>query len=97
VKDLIKEELIRFCNCFGRRANGSGLLLIGFWICGTQNVQAVKHCSIPRAGLRVTTRAGSHRLEIHSSGRASQEITKRIGGYEPASSYENGPKLAFAD
>jgi hypothetical protein len=36
-------------------------------------------------------------LEIHSSGRASQEITKRIGGYEPASSDENGPKLAFAD
>jgi hypothetical protein len=97
VKDLIKEELIRFCHCFGRRANGSGLLLIGFRICGTRNVQATKHCSIPRAGYRVAARAGSRHLEIHSSGRASQEITKRIGGYEPAASDENGSKLAFAD
>jgi hypothetical protein len=52
---------------------------------------------IPRAGLRVAARAGSRRLEIHCSGRASQEITKRIGRDEPASGNENGPKLAFAD
>jgi hypothetical protein len=36
-------------------------------------------------------------LEIHSSGRASQEITKRIGWNQPAASDKNGPKLAFAD
>jgi hypothetical protein len=42
-------------------------------------------------------RAGSRRLEIHCSGRASQEITKRIGWDQPAASDENGPELAFAD
>jgi hypothetical protein len=36
-------------------------------------------------------------LEIHSSGRASQEITKRIGWNQPAASDENGSKLACAD
>jgi hypothetical protein len=36
-------------------------------------------------------------LEIHSSGRASQEITKRIGWNQPAASDKNGPKLAFVD
>jgi hypothetical protein len=36
-------------------------------------------------------------LEIHSSGRASQEITKRIGWNQPAASDKNRPKLAFAD
>jgi hypothetical protein len=89
VKDLIEEKLIGLGHCFGRRAEGSGLPLIGFGICGTQNVQAAKHCSIPRAGLRVTTRAGSRRLDIHSSGRASQEITKRIGWNQPAASDKN--------
>jgi len=36
-------------------------------------------------------------LEIHSSGLASQEITKRIGWNQPAAGDKNGPKLAFAD
>jgi hypothetical protein len=34
-------------------------------------------------------------LEIHSSGRASQEIAKRIGWNQLAASDENGSKLAF--
>jgi hypothetical protein len=36
-------------------------------------------------------------LEIHCSGRASQEITKRIGWNQPAAGDKNGPKLAFTD
>ena len=70
---------------------------MGFVICGIQDAARRQASNILRAGYRVAARAGYRGLEIHCSDRASQEITKRIGGYEPASSDENGPKLAFAD
>jgi hypothetical protein len=70
---------------------------MGFEICGIQDAARRQASNILRAGYRVAARAGSLRLKIHSSGHASQEITKRIGRNQPPASDENGSKLAFAD
>jgi hypothetical protein len=70
---------------------------MGFEICSIQSAAGRQASNILRAGYRVAARAGSRSLEIHSSGRASQEITKRIGRDQPPASDENGSKLAFAD
>jgi hypothetical protein len=97
VMQLIEDKFVCCGDSLRRGPYGVELALLFREGCGIRILQAAKDCSILRAGFRVTTRAGSRRLEIHSSGRASQEITKRIGGNEPATSDEDGPKLAFAD
>jgi hypothetical protein len=65
--------------------------------CGIRILQAAKHCSIPRAGLRVATRAGSRRFKGHRSRvLAAQQSFGRIAEDHSASSDLRRRELSFA-